>query len=63
MNEEKLLREMIREIIQEIIHKCGDEYCLYTKHKSKNGKRRRLGKHKSRAGAEAQERAIHSHGG
>ena len=58
MNDDKLLRE----VIAEIIHKCGSGYCLYTKHK-KNGKRRKLGTHPSKASAERQERAIHAHGG
>lgn len=56
--EETLLREMICEIIR----KCGDKWCLYTKGK-KDGKRRRLGTHDSRAGAERQERAIKARGG
>lgn len=55
-------RNTLREVIREVIQKCGDDYCLYTKHK-KAGKRRRLGKHSSRAGAERQERAIKAHGG
>lgn len=58
MNEQALLRELISEIIR----KCGDKWCLYTKHR-KNGKRRKLGTHPSKASAENQEKAIHSHGG
>ena len=59
----KLLEEFIREcLITEIIKKSGDKYVLYTKHK-KNGKRRKLGTHTSKASAERQERAIHAHGG
>jgi len=50
----------LRVLINEIIRKCGDKWCLYTKH-VKNGKRRRLGTHDTRAGAENQEKAIHSH--
>lgn len=46
------------EELSEIIKKCGDKWCLYTKHKQADGKRRRLGTHSSKAGAEAQERAI-----
>lgn len=58
------VREIIREeILNEIIKKCGDKWCLYTKHKEKNGKRRRLGTHSSRQGAENQEKAIKAHGG
>jgi len=56
--EETLLREMITEIIR----KCGEKWCLYTKSK-KGGKRRRLGAHSNRAGAERQERAIKASGG
>lgn len=59
MNEEEAL---LREMITEIIRKCGDKWCLYTKGK-KGGKRRRLGTHGSRSGAERQERAIKAHGG
>jgi hypothetical protein len=54
---------LLRELIVEIIRKCGKDWCLYTKSKKKNGKRRRLGTHSSRSGAERQERAIKAHGG
>jgi hypothetical protein len=55
---------LLRELIAEIIRKCGDDWCLYTKSKDKKtGKRRRLGTHSSRAGAERQERAIKARGG
>jgi len=57
-----LLRECIAECLDEIIRKCGNKWCLYSKHK-KNGKRKKLGTHPSKASAERQERAIHSHGG
>ena len=50
----------LRVLINEIIRKVGNKYVLYTKH-VKNGKRRRLGTHDTRAGAERQEKAIHSH--
>lgn len=56
--------QLLKAYISEIIHKCdGDHWCLYTKHKQKNGKRRRLGKHSSKKAAEDQEKAIHAHGG
>lgn len=48
--------------LEEVIKKQGDKYVLWTKHK-KNGKRRKLGTHASKESAEAQERAIHAHGG
>lgn len=55
---------LLRDLISEIIRKCGDEWCLYTKKKDKKtGKRRRLGTHKSKSGAERQEKAIKMHGG
>lgn len=55
---------LLRKLIVEIIRKCGDEWCLYTKSKDpKTGKRRRLGTHDSKSGAERQERAIKAHGG
>jgi hypothetical protein len=55
---------LLRQLISEIIKKCGDEWCLYTKHKdSKTGKKRRLGTHPSKAAAQRQERAIKYHGG
>jgi hypothetical protein len=60
---ESLLRELISLELVEIIRRCGDQWCLYTKHKGKDGKRRRLGTHSSREAAERQERAIKSHGG
>lgn len=48
--------------LAEVIRKCGDKWCLFTKHK-KNGKQRRLGTHDSKADAESQEKAIKAHGG
>lgn len=54
--------DLLHDLINEIIHKCGGKWCLMTKHK-KNGKRRKLGTHSSKASAERQERAIHAHGG
>jgi len=55
---------LLRQYIVEIIRKCGDDWCLYTKKKDKkSGKRRRLGTHSSRSGAERQERAIKASGG
>lgn len=59
---EELVEEYVREVISEIIRKVGDKYVLYSKHK-KNGKRKRLGTHDTKASAERQERAIHSSGG
>jgi len=54
---------LLRQYIFEIIRKCGDDWCLYTKNKDKKtGKRRRLGTHSSRDGAERQERAIKARG-
>lgn len=64
----ELVREYLRSIIvddpllAEIVRRCGDSWCLYTKHK-KRGKRRRLGTHLSKAAAYRQERAIKMHGG
>jgi hypothetical protein len=55
-------KQLLRMLISEIIRKSGSGYVLMTKHK-KNGKRRKLGTHKSKASAERQERAIHAHGG
>ena len=54
---------VLREIISEVIRKCGDKWCLYTRHKDKKGKRRRIGTHDSREAAKRQERAIHTFGG
>ena len=59
-DDEDALRECIAELVTEIIRKVGDKWVLYAKHK-KNGKRKRLGTHSSKASAERQERAIHSH--
>jgi hypothetical protein len=57
-------KNLLRFLIREIIRKCGDKWCLYTKNKDrKSGKRRRLGTHDSKSGAERQERAIKSRGG
>lgn len=53
----------LRAVVQEIVRKCGDEYCLYTKRKGPNGKRRRLGTHPSKEAAYDQEKAIKAHGG
>jgi hypothetical protein len=62
VNTEHLLREFVEAVLDEVIKKSGNKWVLYTKHK-KNGKRRKLGTHSSKASAERQERAIHSHGG
>jgi hypothetical protein len=59
---ETLLRELIEEVLAEVIKKQGGKYVLMTKHR-KNGKRRKLGTHSSKASAERQERAIHARGG
>jgi len=60
-----LEEKTLRQFIQEIIRACdGGKVCLFTKKKDpKTGKRRRLGTHSSRSGAERQERAIKMHGG
>ena len=59
-----MIENLLRQLIVEIIRKCGDDFCLYTKSKDKKtGRRRRLGKHSSRSGAERQERAIKAHSG
>lgn len=58
----KITVKQLRTLISEVIKHQGDKYVLYTKHK-KGGKRRKLGTHTSKAGAERQERAIHAHGG
>ena len=59
---EGLLEQYVREALNEIVRKCGDKWCLYSKHK-KAGKRKRLGTHPSKAAAYRQERAIKAHGG
>ena len=41
-----------------MIRKKGDEYCLYSKKKGKDGKRKNLGCYSSRAGAEKREREV-----
>lgn len=59
-----LKENLLRQLIVEIIKKCGNDWCLYTKNKDKRtGKRRRLGTHSSKSGAERQERAIKARGG
>lgn len=56
--------KLLRNLISEVVRKCGDDWCLFTKKKDrKTGKRRRLGTHKSKKGAERQERAIKAAGG
>jgi len=44
--------------LNEIIRKTGTEYCLYSKKKGKNGKRKKLGCYSSRAKAKKRERQI-----
>lgn len=43
-----------------IIRKVGDDWVLYSEHKTDDGKRRRLGTHSSKRSAEKQEEAIKS---
>jgi SH3-like domain-containing protein len=50
-------KELLEVLIREIIEKCNSQWCLYTKKKYK-GKRRLLGKHKTKQEAENQEKAI-----
>ncbi len=57
--------EGLREFVREVIRRCrkgdaqdGKSVCLYTH----DGKRL-LGRHRSRASAERQERAVKAHGG
>ena len=56
---------LLRQLVSEIIRRCDDDsWCLFTKKKDKRtGRRRRLGTHSSRSGAERQERAIKAAGG
>lgn len=63
LGEEVIEESLLRSLISEIVRKCGDKWCLYTKNKTKTGRRRRLGTHSSKAGAYRQERAIKAHGG
>lgn len=63
-DQQTITENLLRQYIIEIIRKCGDDWCLYTKSKDpKTGKRRRLGTHSSKTGAERQERAIKASGG
>lgn len=63
-DQQTITENLLRQYITEIIRKCGDDWCLYTKSKNpKTGKRRRLGTHASKSGAERQERAIKASGG
>lgn len=65
-SEEDVIDEtLLRQLVSEIIRKCDDDsWCLFTKSKDKRtGRRRRLGTHSSRSGAERQERAIKASGG
>lgn len=53
------VRSFIRDALVEIIRKMGDrKWCLYSKKKGKNGKRRRLGCYSSRKGAEERELQV-----
>lgn len=50
--------EMLDEIITEIIRKTGGKYCLYSKKKTKEGKRRKLGCYPSKSGVKKRERQV-----
>lgn len=47
-----------RRKVTEVIRKCGGKWCLFSKSSGK-----KLGTHDSKEEAQAQERAIHAHGG
>lgn len=50
--------EMLDEMIAEIIRKTDGQYCLYSKKKTKEGKRRKLGCYPSKSGAQKRERQV-----
>lgn len=47
-----------RASLEEIIRKTGKKFCLYSKSKGKDGKRRKLGCYPSRAGAKKREKQV-----
>ena len=49
---------MLDELITEIIRKTDGKYCLYSKKKTKAGKRRKLGCYSSKAGVKQREREV-----
>lgn len=54
-----LMLEELRQVIREEIRKTGArEWCLYSKKKGKDGKRKRLGCYNSRKGAEEREAQV-----
>ena len=50
--------ELLDELITEIIRKTDGKYCLYSKKKTKAGKRRKLGCYSSKAGVKQREREV-----
>ena len=50
--------ELLDELISEIIRKTDGKYCLFSKKKTKAGKRRSLGCYPSKAGAQKRERQV-----
>jgi len=50
--------QMLDELITEIIRKTDGKYCLYSKKKTKAGKRRKLGCYSSKAGVKQREREV-----
>ena len=50
--------DLLEQLITEIIRKTGKQYCLYSKKKTKAGKRRSLGCYPSKSGAQKRERQV-----
>lgn len=50
--------QLLDELISEIIRKTDGKYCLFSKKKTKAGKRRNLGCYGSKAGVKQREREV-----
>jgi nicotinic acid mononucleotide adenylyltransferase len=57
-DKKKFLEPVSPSLLAEIIRKSGNKWCLFSKKKTKDGKRKKLGCYNSRAGAKKRERQV-----
>jgi nicotinic acid mononucleotide adenylyltransferase len=57
-NKKKVLEPLPPSLLSEVIRKSGDKWCVFSKHKAKSGKKKKLGCYNSRAGAKKRLRQV-----
>ncbi|NDC31514.1 MAG: hypothetical protein EBZ58_11375, partial [Bacteroidetes bacterium] len=57
-NKKKVLEPLPPSLLSEVIRKSGNKWCVFSKHKAKSGKKKKLGCYNSRAGAKKRLRQV-----